>query len=56
MAAWFDQQDWVERYAPFGAMKNMQGVQQNNALMNPDGSITALGSWVRLPLPFLKRS
>jgi hypothetical protein len=49
MAAWFDQQDWVERYAPFGAMKNMQGVQQNNALMNPDGSITALGSWVRLP-------
>lgn len=47
MAAWFDQQDWVERYAPFGAMKNMQGVQQNNALMNPDGSITALGSWVR---------
>jgi hypothetical protein len=46
MAAWFDQQDWVERYAPFGAMKNMQGVNQNNALMNPDGSITALGSWV----------
>jgi hypothetical protein len=27
-------------------MKNMQGVNQNNALMNPDGSITALGSWV----------
>jgi hypothetical protein len=46
MSAWFDQQDWVERYAPFGAMKNMQGVNQNNALMNPDGSITALGSWV----------
>lgn len=47
MAEWFDQQDWVERYSPFGVMKNMQGVNQMNALMNPDGSITALGSWVR---------
>jgi hypothetical protein len=26
----------------------MQGVNQNNALMNPDGSITALGNWVSL--------
>lgn len=29
-------------------MKQMQGVNQNNALMNPDGSITALGNWVCL--------
>ena len=48
MAAWFDEQDYVERYSPFGAMRNMQGVNQFNALMNPDGSITSLGSWVCL--------
>ena len=46
MAAWFDEQPFVTRYAPFGMMENMQGVNQDNALMNPDGSITALGSWV----------
>ncbi|WVR05287.1 hypothetical protein IAU60_002300 [Kwoniella sp. DSM 27419] len=45
MAAWFDSQDYVERYSPFGVMKDMQGVNQDNALMNPDGSITSLGSW-----------
>ncbi len=68
MAAWFDQQSFVERYSPFGmsalavtssdpqadhccspgpgVMQNMQGVNQDNALMNPDGTITGLGSWV----------
>jgi hypothetical protein len=46
MAEWFDAQDYIERYSPFGAMRNMQGVNQFNALMNPDGTITALGSWV----------
>lgn len=46
MAEWFDDQDYIERYSPFGAMRNMQGVNQFNALMNGDGSITALGSWV----------
>ncbi|KAK8869712.1 hypothetical protein IAR55_000280 [Kwoniella newhampshirensis] len=45
MAGWFDQQDYIERYSPFGMMENMQGVNQNNALMNPDGSITSLGGW-----------
>ncbi|OCF36500.1 hypothetical protein I316_01749 [Kwoniella heveanensis BCC8398] len=45
MAGWFDQQSWVERYSPFGVMKDMQGVNQANALMNPDGSITSLGGW-----------
>lgn len=29
-----------------GVMQDMQGVNQNNALMNPDGSITSLGGWV----------
>lgn len=65
MAEWFDQQDYIERYSPFGelqsvhrsllwrllirkpgAMKQMQGVNQYNALMNPDGTITSLGNWV----------
>lgn len=61
MSEWFDQQDYIERYSPFGqsfvterpsqadnpgAMKQMQGVNQDNALMNPDGSITSLGNWV----------
>ncbi|WRT67259.1 uncharacterized protein IL334_004226 [Kwoniella shivajii] len=45
MAAWFDSQPYVERYSPFGVMKDMQGVNQANALMNPDGSITSLGGW-----------
>ncbi|KIR54298.1 hypothetical protein I315_03357 [Cryptococcus gattii Ru294] len=45
MAAWFDEQSYVERYSPFGVMQDMQGVNQNNALMNPDGSITSLGGW-----------
>ncbi|WVF72087.1 hypothetical protein IAT40_006899 [Kwoniella sp. CBS 6097] len=45
MAGWFDQQSFVERYSPFGVMKDMQGVNQDNALMNPDGSITSLGGW-----------
>ncbi|GMK58863.1 hypothetical protein CspeluHIS016_0603050 [Cutaneotrichosporon spelunceum] len=45
MAAWMDSQDWIERYAPFGMMRNMQGVEQYNALMGPSGEITGLGSW-----------
>jgi hypothetical protein len=23
MASWFNEQSWVERYSPFGAMKNV---------------------------------
>ncbi|WVQ78374.1 hypothetical protein IAT38_000460 [Cryptococcus sp. DSM 104549] len=45
MAAWFDEQSYIERYSPFGMMADMQGVEQYNALMNPDGSITSLGAW-----------
>jgi len=41
--SWLDSTDFVERYAWFGAMENMQGVNQDNALMDPQGDITALG-------------
>jgi hypothetical protein len=51
MAAWFDQTEWVERYSPFGVMKDMQGVNQMNALMSPSGDVTALGTWVSVQHP-----
>ncbi|BEJ14428.1 hypothetical protein CspHIS471_0401950 [Cutaneotrichosporon sp. HIS471] len=44
-AAFMDSQDWIERYAPFGMMRNMQGVEQTNALMDSNGQITDLGRW-----------
>ncbi|KAF9010758.1 glycosyl hydrolase catalytic core-domain-containing protein [Cyathus striatus] len=40
---YMDSQDWVERYAWFGAMKDMQGVNADNALMDSNGAINALG-------------
>ncbi|KAG8989715.1 hypothetical protein FRB94_014118 [Tulasnella sp. JGI-2019a] len=43
MQSWMDSTDFVERYAWFGAMENMQGVNQGNALMDPQGKITSLG-------------
>ena len=46
VADWFDKTDYVQRYSPFGVMQQMQGVNQMNALMNPGGDITALGTWV----------
>lgn len=36
MAHWFDQQDFIEAYAPFGVMRNMQGVDNSNRLTNND--------------------
>lgn len=45
IASWMDGQDWIERYAPFGFMQDLQGVNTLNALMNGGGSITDLGSW-----------
>lgn len=45
MAAWFDSQDYVKRYSPFGVMENLQGVNEANALMDTSGGITSLGSW-----------
>ncbi|KAI5451735.1 hypothetical protein NCC49_001382 [Naganishia albida] len=45
MAKWFDAQPYVERYSPFGAMRQMQGVNDANRLMDASGYITALGDW-----------
>jgi len=42
--SWLDSQPWVERYAWFGAMRNLGGVPATNALLTSDGqSHTALG-------------
>ncbi|KAH9921276.1 glycosyl hydrolase catalytic core-domain-containing protein [Amylocystis lapponica] len=41
--AYMDITTWVERYAWFGAMENMQGVNQADAIMTPSGKINALG-------------
>jgi len=38
-----DATDWVERYAWFGAMENLQGVNQDDALMDTSGNINSLG-------------
>lgn len=38
-----DETDWVERYAYFGAMRDLQGVNEANALMDEKGDITHLG-------------
>jgi len=41
--AFMDAQDWVERYAWFGVMRNLQGVNPDDAMMNSNGQITDLG-------------
>lgn len=38
-----DSQDWVERYAWFGVMRDLQGVNPTNAMLDKSGKITALG-------------
>jgi len=38
-----DETDWVERYSWFGAMKNLQGVNPTNALLDASGTVNALG-------------
>jgi len=38
-----DKTNWVERYAWFGAMKDLQGVNQDNALVDGRGRLTELG-------------
>ncbi|EKM59705.1 uncharacterized protein PHACADRAFT_158145 [Phanerochaete carnosa HHB-10118-sp] len=38
-----DTTDWVQRYAWFGAFTNLQGVNQDDALMNSGGQINTLG-------------
>ncbi|TFK22859.1 hypothetical protein FA15DRAFT_621881 [Coprinopsis marcescibilis] len=41
--SFMDNATFVERYAWFGAMKNMQGVNSANALMDGSGQISSLG-------------
>ncbi|KAF9547698.1 hypothetical protein CPC08DRAFT_648661 [Agrocybe pediades] len=41
--SYLDNATFVERYSWFGAMKDMQGVNEDNALMGSNGSITSLG-------------
>ncbi|KAE9408781.1 hypothetical protein BT96DRAFT_807750 [Gymnopus androsaceus JB14] len=41
--SYMDSSDFVERYSYFGAMENLQGVNEDNALMSTSGQITALG-------------
>ncbi|KAJ7920088.1 glycosyl hydrolase catalytic core-domain-containing protein [Mycena leptocephala] len=38
-----DQMDWVERYAWYGVKRDLHGVNQDNAMMDPDGVINDLG-------------
>ncbi|KAF7372326.1 Glycoside hydrolase family 128 protein [Mycena venus] len=38
-----DQTDWVERYAWYGAKRNLHGVNPNDAMVDPDGVINDLG-------------
>jgi hypothetical protein len=44
-AQWMDSQDWVQMYAPFGFMQQMQGVNDLDRLINWDGTPTDLGKW-----------
>ncbi|KZT23532.1 glycoside hydrolase family 128 protein [Neolentinus lepideus HHB14362 ss-1] len=41
--SWMDSTDWVERYSWFGAMRDMQGVNEDDALMDASGEINSLG-------------
>ncbi|KAJ8076882.1 hypothetical protein PM082_001305 [Marasmius tenuissimus] len=41
--SFMDETEWVERYSWFGPLRDMQGVNQGDALMDPSGKITDLG-------------
>jgi len=41
--SFMDGAEWVERYSWFGAMKDMQGVNEYNSLMGTNGTINELG-------------
>jgi len=45
MAKWFYEQDFVAMFAPFGAMRELQGVNEFNRLMDGDGNPTDLGKY-----------
>lgn len=38
-----DAQDWVERYAWYGVLRDLGGVNPDDAMMNSNGQITDLG-------------
>jgi len=41
--SFMDKTEWVERYAWFGVMKDMQGVNEYDRIMDTNGKINALG-------------
>ncbi|EJD07367.1 glycoside hydrolase [Fomitiporia mediterranea MF3/22] len=41
--SFMDATEWVERYAWYGVMENLNGVDPDNAMMDSNGKITALG-------------
>ncbi|KAJ7091122.1 glycosyl hydrolase catalytic core-domain-containing protein [Mycena epipterygia] len=41
--AFMDAQDWVERYAWYGVLRDLGGVNTDDAMMNSNGKITDLG-------------
>jgi len=44
VTAWMNETPFVENFFPFGAMREMQGVDSNNQLMANDGGPTDLGN------------
>jgi hypothetical protein len=42
--AWINSQDYIEAAFPFGLVTSMVGVQEENRLMNWDGSLTGVGN------------
>ncbi|KAG8791401.1 hypothetical protein FRC12_009280 [Ceratobasidium sp. 428] len=43
MAEWFHKTPWIVGFAPFGYMRDMQGVNSDNQLMTQSGAATDLG-------------
>lgn len=43
---WLNEQDFVVGYFPYGFMQSIN-INQNDKLMNSDGSLTSLGSWIK---------
>lgn len=43
---WMNSLSWVAVHMPFGFMRDMQGVNDLNRLMNDDGTPTALGAMI----------
>jgi hypothetical protein len=41
--SFMDAQDWVERYAWYGVLRDLGGINTNDAMMDSNGKITQLG-------------